>query len=160
MYSKRSMILKLRLLSPCPLFPPVQTVLTLGGVLKLMQCRWGLFFAPEPGGQVPPSDTPSHLSSSSTVPTTSTASSSSQADPPLGRRGGRKPKKGGYEYTVCGKKRDRKSDLDGHLWTACKIGFPIQCNIPPCENKDFATRGSLKLHQKTKHQKEIQVQMP
>ena len=44
------------------------------------------------------------------------------------------------------KKRDRKPDLEEHMWNAHRVGDPIQCNIAPCQNKDFSTRGALKLH--------------
>ena len=113
----------------------------------------GPVFSQDPTGQVPSSYAQPDLSSPTT--TTSLTPQPLADQPEEEDTGGkkRKPKKGGYVCHVCEKKRDRKPDLEGHLWNAHRIGDPIQCNIEPCHNKDFSTRGALKLHIKTQHNK-------
>ena len=90
----------------------------------------GPVFSQETGGEVSSSSRSSHLPSD--AGTSSTTSSLPQADNPVQKKG-RRPKKGGYACHICGKLRDRKSDLDGHLWMVHRVGQPIQCNIHPCK---------------------------
>ena len=52
------------------------------------------------------------------------------------------------------KKRDRKPDLEGHMWNALRVDDPIQCNKAPCQNKDFSAKGALKLHIKSQNKKQ------
>ena len=114
----------------------------------------GPVFSQHPAGQVPPSDTQPDLSSSTTMTTPAPQPGADQPEEQTSGGGKKKrPKKGGYVCHICGKKRDRKPDLEGHLWNAHRVGEAIQCNIPPCSKKDFATKGSLKLHIKTQHTK-------
>ena len=107
----------------------------------------GPIFSQESGSQVPSSVTGSDLPPA-TAGTSTTGSTSTQ--PPTNKPArGKRPSKGGYVCHICSKKRDRKSDLDGHLWIVHRIGEPIQCNIAPCKERDFATKGSLKSHIQT-----------
>ena len=119
----------------------------------------GPVFAQETGSQISGTAASSDLpSASSHAGTSSTSSSSLQPQIGAGQpvKKGRRPKKGGYVCHICNKKRDRKSDLDSHLWVAHRIGEPIQCNISPCNQRDFSTKGALKSHIKTQHKKKYE----
>lgn len=113
----------------------------------------GPVFAKEGGSQIPSapcsSDLPPGPAPAGTTATTSSSPGTYQSTEKRGRR----PKKGGYICNICGKKRDRKSDLDGHMWTAHRVGEPIQCNIAPCSNRDFSNKSALRSHIKTQHTK-------
>ena len=110
-------------------------------------------------GEVPPSDGSSELPPASTeAPVVGAVPPSPANQPAKKKHGGRKPKKGGYPCHICGKARDRKSDLDGHLWNAHRVGQPIECNLGQCEHRTFATKSSLNTHVKTQHKKQHSYQ--
>ena len=104
--------------------------------------------------EVPPPPGSSHLPSASTeTPVVGAVPHSAANEPAKKKHGERRPKKGGYPCHICGKARDRKSDLDGHLWAAHRVGQPIECNLGDCAHRTFATKSSLKTHVKTQHNK-------
>ena len=106
--------------------------------------------------EVPSSDRSSLLPPPSTEAPVAGAVPHPSANQPASKKkhGGRKPKKGGYPCHICGKARDRKSDLDGHLWNAHRVGQPIECNMGECQHRTFATKSSLNTHVKTQHRKQ------
>ena len=120
--------------------------------------RRGPIFSQEGGSQVSSSVTGSDLPP---APTGTGTTGSSSTQPPTNKPArGKRPSKGGYPCHLCSTKRDRKSDLDGHLWVVHRIGEPIQCNIAPCQQRDFATKGSLKSHIQTQHRKKFEHKCP
>ena len=55
----------------------------------------------------------------------------------------------------CGKVCSKTNDLTGHLWKHHHEGEPIQCNRPPCKERDFSSKGALKKHVDTVHKKKF-----
>ena len=103
----------------------------------------GPLLAQVTGEEVPPSG------GEPSLPSSSSAGSSSGSTYPQKE----KSKKGRSKYVchLCGISKQRKNDLEGHLWSVHKIGEAIICTIPPCKGKKFSSKSSLKLHQKTQH---------
>ena len=88
--------------------------------------------------------------SSGSTPATSVPSSET-AEPPPAKKKGRKP----HVCEVCGKTKTRKPDIDGHRWFYHQLGDPIQCNIPPCKERNFSARSALKQHVDNIHKKKF-----
>ena len=45
--------------------------------------------------------------------------------------------------------------MDGHRWFYHQLGDPIQCNIPPCKERNFSARSALKQHVDNIHNKKF-----
>ena len=99
------------------------------------------------GPEIPSSGTAPELPFAST---SSTSEPSAQVQPAVGRKKGRQL----CVCHICGVSRQRKPDLDGHLWNAHNFGTPIQCNLHPCVKRDFSTKSTLRTHVKTVHHKD------
>ena len=109
----------------------------------------GPAFDPEVGAGVI-SAPPASSVPSGTTPSTSEPSAESEPPPPVQKKG-RKP----HICEVCGITKTRKPDMDGHRWYYHQLGDPIQCNIAPCNQRNFSARSALKQHVDNIHNKKF-----
>ena len=77
------------------------------------------------------------------VPSTSGASQQATDEPEVGRKG--------FKCHVCGERKFRKPDFEGHMWSKYRLGNPIVCNRGDCGGKSYSSISSLRQHIRTIH---------
>ena len=85
-------------------------------------------------------------SSAQVVPSTSGASQQATDEPEVGRKG--------FKCHVCGVRKYRKPDFEGHMWSKHGLGNPIVCNRGNCAGKSYSSMSSLRQHIRTLHKGE------
>ena len=88
-----------------------------------------------PAQQQPPSGEP--------APSTSGAPEQPSDEPTEGRKG--------FKCHVCGERKFRKPDFEGHMWSKHQLGNPIVCNRGNCGGKSYSSISSLRQHIRTIH---------
>ena len=88
-----------------------------------------------PAHEQPPSGEP--------APSTSGAPEQSSDEPTEGRKG--------FKCHVCGERKFRKQDFEGHMWSKHQLGNPILCNRGTCGGRSYSSISSLRQHIRTKH---------